>query len=81
MKKAYSKPEIIFDDFSLATTIAAGCEKQTGPHEYSCPYQFGDINIFVSGVSACTSGLEKPDGFNGWCYHNPDGGIKLFNSL
>ena len=27
MKKAYSKPDIVFEDFSLSTNIAAGCEE------------------------------------------------------
>ena len=32
MKKIYSKPEIMFDSFTLTTNIAAGCGKKIDTH-------------------------------------------------
>lgn len=79
MKKAYTKPEIIFDDFSLATTIAAGCAVQTNTPSWNmCGYSFGGQNLFLSGIAACTNQVEDGD----WgCYHVPTDTTKLFNSL
>lgn len=80
MKKAYTKPEIIFDDFSLATTIAAGCENLAHlPTKDVCYVQFGTMKLFLSSVSAC--GDHVNDGDHGYCYHNPSDLTNLFNSL
>ena len=80
MKKADTKPEIIFDDFSLATTIAAGCAVHNNlPSKSTCGYEYRPgLNVFVdSGV--CN--VEQPDGWNGFCYHIPLDSNNLFNSL
>lgn len=80
MKKAYTKPEIIFDDFSLATTIAAGCDNIAKLPSYNvCYVQYGPMKLFLSGVSACVDPVA--DGEHGYCYHNPTDFTNLFNSL
>ena len=79
MKKAYTKPEIIFDDFSLATTIAAGCAKPTGPHENSCGIEYRPGLILFTAEPICNT--TSPDGSDGFCYHVPQPDTKLFNSL
>lgn len=80
MKKVYVKPDIIFDDFTLSTTIAAGCERQTDtPSSNMCGVEFGGMTLFTSAVLACTT--EVDDGFNDICYHNPSDILNLFNSL
>lgn len=82
MKKTYTKPEILFEDFSLSTSITAGCDLDTPmpSYEENCgyPMQGGKI-VFVDGIQACT---YKPQGgvYNGFCYHNPTDQTNLFNS-
>lgn len=82
MKKAYSKPEIMFENFSLSTNIAAGCEHTTSlpSYEASCAYissGFGE-KIFVS---APNCEVTAPNGeYGNICYHNPSYENNLFNS-
>lgn len=92
MKKAYMKPEIMFEDFSLSQNIAAGCEEKiTNPSQDQCGIEFGQEVLFVASLGdVCT-----PDGqlmvedvgggdgvYNGICYHvfANDGERNLFNS-
>ena len=80
MKKIYSKPEIIFEDFSLSTSIAAGCELDTPlpSYEENCGYPTRGGIVFVEGAQ-CTT--HPQDGMhNGFCYHVPVETSNLFNS-
>ena len=85
MKKIYTKPDIMFEDFTLNTSIAAGCEKIIdGKLGGACgmPWNMGGINTFVftEGVHGCK--VEVIDGSigDGFCYHNPSDSNNLFNS-
>lgn len=81
MKKIYEKPEIVFENFSLSTNIAAGCEVINDlPSVNVCGY-IGDFDdpVFTSTVTGCIS--KEVDSMNNtFCYHVPDGGPNLFNS-
>ena len=81
MKKVYSKPQIMFESFTLSTNIAAGCEFKTNtPSARQCGYGediFG-VSIFVDGITDCKA--KYPDGYNGLCYHVPTETTNLFNS-
>lgn len=80
MKKPYSMPDILFEDFSLSSSIAAGCDRKVnGPSQGNCGFKFGDAIIYMSAQYGCTE--YYGDGlYNGWCYHNPTETNKLFNS-
>lgn len=81
MKKAYSKPQILFEDFTLSTNIAAGCEVRVEGHSSgTCGYKMGGgIVVFVSAETGCNT--HEPDGdLNGLCYHVPIETNNLFNS-
>lgn len=80
MKKIYSKPEILFEDFSLSISITAGCDIEHGTQaENECGYYFGrDGIIFTETVDGCQ--YKKPDGYNNLCYHIPTETSDLFNS-
>lgn len=86
MRKTYSKPEIVFEGFTLSTNIAAGCEtKVDGPSSGECGLNFGDLVIFVDEFTGCNNNngvvVEGDDGsYNGICYHVPTGNNNLFNS-
>ena len=80
MKKTYEKPAIIFEDFSLSTSIAAGCELETPlpSYEENCGYPIKGAIIFVEGTQ-CTS-YPQDGTYNGFCYHVPLDTNNLFNS-
>ena len=82
MKKAYSKPDIVFENFSLSTNIAAGCEVKTNFAQNQCGYKFAPgIVIFLEGVNGCVKPVVDGDGqFNGICYHNPSDDNNIFSS-
>ena len=89
MRKAYSKPEIIFEDFTLSTNIAAGCEIITNYAVYECQYEVGrgsnKKNVFAAEYNCDYSqGVQyEADGtpsYNGVCYHVPIESNNLFTS-
>ena len=79
MKLAYEAPEIIYEDFSLSASIAAGCEFKTSlPAEGSCGIMMeGDI-FFVDVSTGCET--TPPPGNNTICYHNPYDSNSLYTS-
>ena len=83
MKKVYSKPEIMFEDFTLCTNIAAGCEAKTNmpSNIEGCGYTPEGVTyaIFLEGMNGCDR--KYADGaYNGICYHVPLESNTVFNS-
>lgn len=85
MKKAYLKPMIVFESFTLSTNIAGDCEIRTWtPSSGNCAYEitdeFGDTSfVFLDTIQACTT-HQQDDGTSGFCYHVPYDNNTLFNS-
>ena len=86
MKKIYTKPEIIFEDFTLSENIAGTCESIVGnPSKGTCPVMgTGGIRMFDGTISACDFAPEDQGGtedqWDGFCYHVPTQYNNLFNS-
>lgn len=83
MKKTYSKPEIMFENFSLSTNIAAGCELTTNlPSVNECGYPTRGGNVFLVTITGCTytPPEDSDDMYNGFCYHTPAETNNLFSS-
>lgn len=84
MKKAYTKPAIMFEDFTLSTNIAGSCEIKTNtPSSGNCAYEahdefLGVEMIFTNKVNACLT-TEDDGEYNNICYQVPYG-ENLFNS-
>lgn len=86
MKKYYEAPEILFEDFSLSTSIAGNCAKMANFGEGLCGYKperppagnTGAI-VFTSAITMCSHHEDDGD-YNGICYHNPSEMGSLFNS-
>ena len=81
MKKVYAKPQIAFEDFSLNTSIAAGCKYISNWIEGQCGWE-DEIEgiIFISKEAGCI-GAEAPNGeWGNICYDNPSEGYGLFSS-
>ncbi|WP_415990422.1 hypothetical protein [Intestinibacter bartlettii] len=85
MKKQYSKPGIIIDDFSITQNIAscgyAGGSQYNHSNPEKCTWKEGDAIIFSSNFIDCIVGLEPGTGLDGIiCYNNPDGVHVAFGS-
>lgn len=84
MKKAYQKPEIMFEDFTLSTNIAGDCEGEfVGASRDSCGVLFSDgvSMVFVPENNGCNFHVD-PNTYlhDGLCYHVPYDAGNLFNS-
>lgn len=85
MKKIYTKPEIMFENFSLSTNISAGCEEITNlpSAEEGCGFLpdgrwAGGIIFNDDGSGNCQS---TPSGqYDSLCYHAPYEAYNLFSS-
>ena len=87
MKKAYVKPGMYVENFSLSQSIAAGC----GAHHNSslgtpmqgdkstCGWLIGRDIIWVA-APACNELCPEELPMDGVCYNNPNGGQSIFNS-
>ena len=84
MKRKYSKPEIVFENFAMSTNIAAGCHFITKlPGEgTACGFKPSDRwtsdPIMVNYENGC--GTNPPDEYDEVCYDGPVEGFDLFNS-
>ena len=87
MKKQYSKPGIIIEDFAIAQSIAASCGAiNTGwgvpgqADKSSCGWDIGGVILWVGESNGCSEEIkEDAEGF-GVCYHSYDGEAKIFSS-
>lgn len=86
MKKGYTKPDILFESFSLSSTIAGSCGVDTNTHSQNlCYVEFGNLKVFTSKVQGCVN-AEGPKKivdsgvFAGVCYHVPTDGNNAFIS-
>lgn len=84
MKKTYSKPQIVFESFSLSTNIAGDCGIKIETQSLDmCGMDYGFMGrVFLSGMGDCAGfPVAADDGsFNQICYHVPIDSRALFNS-
>lgn len=92
MKKTYGKPDIVFDNFSMCSSIA-WCAEPVGAFRGTCGKKItSTITIFASaasgiGESVCNVDVDtkyniniETDAYDGWCYHVPTEDGSLFHS-
>lgn len=82
MRKTYSKPDIVFESFSLSTSVALNCETKAPEGEQvghgAVRFYLGMVPLVVFQNSAQGCIKYEDDGeWNTFCYHNPG----EFNSL
>ena len=89
MKKVYTKPVLVMDDFTLSQSIAHNCghnlyfNQATLKYKGSCgwdpaPNNGTDMDVyFMDGQNVCK--LPTLD-VEGACYNNPECGCYIFNS-
>lgn len=86
MKKKYSKPGIIIEDFAIAQNIAQNCgnagfggKKHTYADKYNCGWHSGDSIIFIS-APACNDERDPDVPSEDLCYNTPSQGQVVFGS-
>lgn len=85
MRRKYEAPEILFEDFSISTSIAGNCEHIIGNQSRgTCGLTgFGPKPIFTSDFpTACKKEVVDggATGLDGLCYHIPSSDYNIFNS-
>ena len=89
MKREYTKPDILFESFSLSTSIAGDCAVKTNtPAEGKCGVPSTGLGIIFTTAltSVCTFGVVDdgtfvvPGSNDRVCYHTPTPVNNLFNS-
>lgn len=88
MKQVYKKPMARVEYFALSQTIANYCGTNNTDLGFAslserpaCGWQVGDEIFWVTGNGSNCNFPMDPDGeIDGVCYHNPNGGVSVFNS-
>lgn len=82
MKKQYVKPDIMFENFALSTSIAAGCDVIIDNQAAKqCGLSWGKGHVFLLNVNGCT--IKAEDGsvdYDEICYNVPLDTNDMFNS-
>lgn len=88
MKQTYVKPSIVVERFSLAQSIASGCDARNEDWGHcnhwsknTCGWQLPDGYTVIWASNPPCNDLYGPDEpFQGICYNNPEGGMTIFGS-
>ena len=82
MKKNYTRPEIVFEDFTLCVGIAGNCDVKTkSPSSGNCgyPYEGGNGDTIFVESHICDTCIPDNEEI-GFCYDVPVDTNDLFNS-
>jgi hypothetical protein len=87
LKKSYGKPDIVFDNFQMESSIGA-CAKRTGPNPDKCGVLWAPPDTLFAeapGIDsgACTIDVDinvDTESYDGLCFHVPFDGMQLFTS-
>ena len=78
--RTYSRPDILFDSFSMCSAIASTCEASANFARDVCGVEMTpSISLFLEGVTGC-SWIVKEEEYDGLCYHVPFDTNNVFNS-
>ena len=92
MKKQYSKPGIIIEEFKMAESIAVACAgvgpggdggslgNATHSSKGSCGWNVGGI-VYWTAAPTCNEIREIDYVLNKYCYNNPVAGMSIFSSI
>lgn len=86
MKMKYQKPQILFESFELATSIAASCnyvQTNLQSYEEDCaayPIDLPDLRIFNRSDASSTCVVEPTGKFDDLCYQVPNDAYNVYTS-
>lgn len=94
MKKQYSKPGIIIEDFEMSESIAIACEgvgpggvggslgDATHASKDVCGWNVGGFIYWTSTTNGCNRIRDINYNIDDtYCYHNPTAGLSIFSSI
>ena len=93
MKKQYSKPGIINEDFQMSQNIALACAgvkpggsggtlgNATHADRGSCGWDTGGSIYWTSSEHGCNDIVDLEFEVGGYCYHNSTTGLSMFSSI
>lgn len=93
MKKQYSKPGIIIEEFKMAESIAVACAgvgpggdggslgNATHASKLTCGWNVGGFVYWTSAEHGCNEIRDKDYVLNKYCYNNPVAGNSIFSSM
>lgn len=77
MKKAYKKPQMMFESFELSTSVATGCETKVDYNDDQSCQVYDDNTGKWLFWEHCVSTLSAR---SSWCYDIPTGNNQTFTS-
>ncbi|MCQ2424388.1 MAG: hypothetical protein MJ088_05790 [Clostridia bacterium] len=84
MKKAYTKPGIVFDNFELSQSIAGSCKAISNQAWQMCLLVISepgiDLTVFQNDVVCKDAYHPGPGEFNDLCYDVPTPDANVFSS-
>ena len=81
MKKAYSKPQILFESFEISQSIAGSCEEIVNAMPGSCGLVlFPGKTLFTSEMVGICNTTPSPGQFDDLCYDVPSDNNNVFSS-
>lgn len=93
MKKQYSKPGIIIEEFKMAESIAVACAgvgpggdggslgNATHASKNSCGWNVGGVVYWTDPQYTCNEIRGIDAVINKYCYNNPVAGMSIFSSI
>ncbi len=78
MKKNYTKPQIVFDNFELSQSIAGSCEAISNQVQFVCPVEIPELGFSVFNEGTCD--YYAPDINDYVCYDGPPSSSQVFSS-
>ena len=80
MKKKYQTPQILFESFTLSSSVAAGCGVISKPSAaYVCPVEDPEFGFTIfSDTNVCD--YTSPDAYDRVCYNVPLENNSVFTS-
>lgn len=81
LKKAYTKPELYFENFSLMNSIANTCDTQLNSAELGvCGYEDAFGIVFNTGVTNTSCTVNGASNGGGQCTELPQNGWNIYGS-
>lgn len=88
MKKAYQKPRISVEKFTLSQTVAQSCGYVSGgssgfpahADKHTCGWNDGYGDVYWLESPACGEVVGEDFSNGEYCYNNPNGGVSIFAS-
>lgn len=80
MRKAYSKPLLVAENFALSSSISSPCEGIAQNAEFACAVYIPDLSTSILGDLDMGCNEMPPNPEDSVCYHNPSDANNVYGS-